>query len=191
MNPILQLLMGRKALKSFRETSFPPDSQPLSPTMWAYLHVTPSPQSHAYCPPLRPWGSSSELRGGCPLACSPQQVLPIKCTLRSHIFGCVFFWLTRTPSRRPLQVTCCSHSQGRHLCFSPPVQLGHPGVYWQSPVKNHYSISQLLVKMWVLRRPVCDQDGSSCVLPRQKQWTFSSLAGRNWLELWSKPQGLV
>ena len=191
MNPILQLLMGRKALKSFRETSVPPDSQPLSPKMWAYRHVTPSPQSHAYWPPLRLWSSSSELGGGCPLACSPQQVLPIKWTLGSHVFGCVFFWLTRTPSKRPPQVTCCSHSQGRHLHFSPPVQLGHPGVYWWSPVKNRYSISQLLVKMWVLRRPVCDQDGSACVLPRQKQLTFFSLAERNWLELWTKPQSLV
>ena len=171
MNPILQLLMGRKALKSFRETSVPPDSQPHSPKMWAYLHVTPSPESHAFWPPLRPWSSSSELRGGCPLACSPQQVLPIKCTLRSHIFGCVFFWLTRTPSRRPPQVTCCSHSQGRHLRFSPPVQPGHPGVYWWSPVKHRYSISQLLVKMWVLRRPVCvtKMEAHVCFLDRSSE----------------------
>ena len=33
MNPILHLLMGRKALKSFRETSVPPDSQPHSSKM--------------------------------------------------------------------------------------------------------------------------------------------------------------
>ena len=89
--------MGRKDLKSFRETSVPPDSQPLSPKMWVYLHVTPSPQSHAFWPPLHPWSSSAELRGGCPLACSLQQVLPIKWILRSHVLGFVFFLVDKDP----------------------------------------------------------------------------------------------
>ena len=97
-----------------------------------------------------------------------------------------FFWLTRTPSMRPSQVTRCSH-----LHFSPPVQTGHPVVSWWSPVRNFYSIFQILVKMWMFRRPVWDQDGGTRVFPRQKQWKMFSLAGRDWLELWNKPQSLV
>ena len=167
MNPILHLLMGRKALKSFRETSVPPDSQPHSSKMWAYLHVTPSPQSHAYWPPRHPWSSPLEQKRGWPPACSPQQVLLKK-------------W---TPT------ACCFHSNGGHLHCSPPVQMGHPGV--ESSEEPLLLVFQLLLRMWLLRRPVCDKEGKTYVLPRQKQWRFFSLAGRDWLDLWSKPQCLM
>ena len=133
----LQLLVGWKAVKSFRETSVLPDSQPQSPKIWAYQPVTPSPQSHAYWPPLCPWSSPLEQKRGWPPACSPQQVLPRK-------------W---TPT------TCCSHSKGRQWHFSLPVQMGHPVV--ESSEEPLLLIFQLLVKMWVLRRPVCDKDGKT------------------------------
>ena len=137
MNPIFTTSRGSKAVKSFRETSVLPDSQPQSPKIWAYQHVTPSPQSHAYWPPLCPWSSPLEQKRGWPPACSPQQVLPRK-------------W---TPT------TCCSHSKGRHWHFSLPVQMGYPVV--ESSEEPLLLIFQLLVKMWVLRRPVCDKDGKT------------------------------
>ena len=146
MNPILHLLMGRKALKSFRETSVPPDSQPHSPKMWAYLHVTPSPQSHASWPPQHPWSSPLEQKRGWPPACSPQQVLLRK-------------W---TPT------AWCSHSKGGHLHCSPPVQTGHPGV--ESSEEPLLLVFQLLLRMWLLRRPVCDKrEKHMCFLDRSRE----------------------
>ena len=110
MNPILHLLMGRKALKSFRETSVPPDSQPHSPKMWAYLHVTPSPQSHASWPPRHLWSSPLEQKRGWPPACSPQQVLLRK-------------WTPKPAVLILKEDTCIAHLQSRRVILvSSPVE---------------------------------------------------------------------
>ena len=160
MNPILQLLMGRKALKSFRETSFPPDSQPLSPKMWAYLHVTPSPESHAFWPPLRPWSSSSELRGGCPLACSPQQVLPIKWTLGSHVLGFYFFLVDKDPFQE---------TSSGNLLFS--FSRKTPAFLTSSPAGSSWCLLMESSEAPLLYFPTSGQDvgvEEACVWPRWK-----------------------
>ena len=164
MNPILQLLMGRKALKSFRETSVPPDSQPHSPKMWAYLHVTPSPQLHAYWPPLRPWSSSSELRGGCPLSSASY---PNKKNSRESCFwGFFFFFLV---DKVPFQET----SSGK-LLFS--FSRKTPVFLTSSPAGSSWCLLTESSEEPLLYFPTSGQDvgvEEACVWPRWKRMCAS------------------